>query len=161
MLKLKLILGKIPTQEEIAIVKNKKMIDNIQKVIDEDIESKISKEILDKLLEKNKIEMVAKALINIIVNESSNLKNEQKNFAPDEEVKLFLNVGKKDKIMVKDIVGSISANTAASGSDIGKINILDSFTFIDVPGRYVNEIITSMKGKQIKGRNVKFEIANS
>ena len=153
--------GKIPTQDEINEVKNKKMIDNIQKIIDENKESEISNEILDKLLKKNKLEMVAKALINIIINENASSREEQYNFAPDEDVKLFLNVGKKDKIMVKDIVGSISANTAVSGSDIGKINILDKFTFIEVSGKFANEIISSMKGKQIKGRNVNFEIANS
>lgn len=153
--------GKIPTQEEITEVKNKKMIDNIQKIIDENKESEISNEILDKLLKKNKLEMVAKALINIIVNENASSKKEKYNFAPDEDVKLFLNVGKKDKIMVKDIVGSISANTAVSGSDIGKINILDKFTFIEVSGKFASEIISSMKGKQIKGRDVNFEIANS
>lgn len=153
--------GKLPTQDEINEVKNKKMIDNIQKIIDENKESEISNEILDKLLKKNKLEMVAKALINIIINENASSREEQYNFAPDEDVKLFLNVGKKDKIMVKDIVGSISANTAVSGSDIGKINILDKFTFIEVSGKFANEIISSMKGKQIKGRNVNFEIANS
>lgn len=137
------------------------MIDNIQKIIDENQESKIGKEILDKLLKKNQLEIVAKALINIIVNGKNKGNNEQYNFAPDEDVKLFLNVGKKDKIMVKDIVGSISANTAVSGSDIGKINILDKFTFIEVSGKFASEIISSMKGKQIKGRNVNFEIANS
>ena len=153
--------GKLPTQEEITEVKNKKMIDNIQKIIDENKESEVGSEILDKLLKKNKLEMVAKALINIIVNENASSKEEQYNFSPDEDVKLFLNVGKKDKIMVKDIVGSISANTAVSGSDIGKINILDKFTFIEVSGKFAGEIIFSMKGKQIKGRDVNFEIANS
>ena len=153
--------GKLPTQQEITEVKNKKMIDNIQKIIDENKDSEIGREILDKLLKKNKLEMVAKALINIIVNENASSKEEQYNFAPDEDVKLFLNVGKKDKIMVKDIVGSISANTAVSGSDIGKINILDKFTFIEVSGKFASEIISLMKGKQIKGRDVNFEIANS
>ena len=81
-------------------------------------------------------------------------------FTPGEEVKLFLNVGKKDKIMVKDIVGSISANTAVSGNDLGKINILDKFSFIEVKGEYVNEILTSMKDKKIKGRDVRIEVAN-
>ena len=64
-------------------------------------------------------------------------------------------------ILVKDIVGSISANTAISGENIGKINILDKFTFVEIHGKYVNEILNSMKGKQIKGRDVNIEIANS
>lgn len=152
--------GKIPTQEEIVKVKNEKIIDNIQKIIDNNDESEIAKELLNKLLKKNQLETVAKALINIIINESTNSKTEANSFAEDEEVKLFLNVGRKDNIKVKDIVGSISANTAVSGSDIGKINILDKFTFMEIKGAFVNEILSSMKGKKIKGRDVNIEIAN-
>ena len=158
--KTKINLGKIPTQEEIVKVKNEKIIDNIQKIIDNNDESEIAKELLDKLLKKNQIETVAKALINIIINESTNSKTEANSFAEDEEVKLFLNVGRKDNIKVKDIVGSISANTAVAGSDIGKINILDKFTFMEIKGAFVNEILSSMKGKKIKGRDVNIEIAN-
>lgn len=157
----KIIKGKIPTLEEINKVKNQKIIDNIEEMIEKNEESELAKKVLNKLMENNKLETVAKALINIIINENSSDKECQIDINPDEMVKLFINVGKKDKIMVKDIVGSISANTAISGENIGKINILDKFTFVEIHGKYVNEILNSMKGKQIKGRDVNIEIANS
>lgn len=157
----KIIKGKIPTLEEINKVKNQKIIDNIEEMIEKNEESELAEKVLNKLMENNKLETVAKALINIIINENSSDKECQININPDEMVKLFINVGKKDKIMVKDIVGSISANTAISGENIGKINILDKFTFVEIHGKYVNEILNSMKGKQIKGRDVNIEIANS
>lgn len=158
----KILSGKIPTIEEIKRVRNQKMIDDIQEIIDESKseESETNDEILEKLLEKNDIKIVAKALLSLITEKKENKEGENFKFKPGEEIKLFLNVGKKDKIMVKDIVGSISANTAVSGSDLGKINILDKFSFIEVPGEYVNEILTSMKDKQIKGRDVRIEVAN-
>lgn len=157
----KIIKGKIPTLEEINKVKNQKIIDNIEEMIEKNEESELAEKVLNKLMENNKLETVAKALINIIINENSSDKECQIDINPDEMVKLFINVGKKDKIMVKDIVGSISANTAISGENIGKINILDKFTFVEIHGKYVNEILNSMKGKQIKGRDVNIEIANS
>lgn len=158
----KILSGKIPTIEQINKVKNQKMIDDIQEIIDKNKneESEINNEILEKLLQKNDIKIVAKALLSLITNKKENKDKQNFNFKPGEEIKLFLNVGKKDKIMVKDIVGSISANTAVSGNDLGKINILDKFSFIEVPGEYVNEILTSMKDKQIKGRDVRIEVAN-
>lgn len=156
----KILSGKIPTIEQINKVKNQKMIDDIQEIIDKNEESEINDEILEKLLQKNDIKIVAKALLSLITNKKENKDKQNFNFKPGEEIKLFLNVGKKDKIMVKDIVGSISANTAVSGNDLGKINILDKFSFIEVPGEYVNEILTSMKDKQIKGRDVRIEVAN-
>ena len=130
-------------------------------MIEKNEESELAEKVLNKLMENNKLETVAKALINIIINENSSDKECQIDINPDEMVKLFINVGKKDKIMVKDIVGSILANTAISGENIGKINILDKFTFVEIHGKYVNEILNSMKGKQIKGRDVNIEIANS
>lgn len=157
----KIIKGRIPTLEEINKVKNQKIVDNIEEMIEKNEESELAEKVLNKLMENNKLETVAKALINIIINENSSDKECQIDINPDEMVKLFINVGKKDKIMVKDIVGSISANTAISGENIGKINILDKFTFVEIQGKYVNEILNSMKGKQIKGRDVNIEIANS
>lgn len=157
----KIIKGKIPTLEEINKVKNQKIVDNIEEMIEKNEESELAEKVLNKLMENNKLETVAKALINIIINENSSDKECQIDINPDEMVKLFINVGKKDKIMVKDIVGSISANTAISRENIGKINILDKFTFVEIQGKYVNEILNSMKGKQIKGRDVNIEIANS
>lgn len=157
----KIIKGKIPTLEEINKVKNQKIVDNIEEMIEKNEESELAEKVLNKLMENNKLETVTKALINIIINENSSDKECQIDINPDEMVKLFINVGKKDKIMVKDIVGSISANTAISGENIGKINILDKFTFVEIQGKYVNEILNSMKGKQIKGRDVNIEIANS
>lgn len=158
----KILSGKIPTIEQIKKVKNQKMIDSIQEIIDanKNEESEVNDEILEKLLEKNDIKIVAKALLSLITGKKENREAGNFEFNPGEEIKLFLNIGKKDKIMVKDIVGSISANTAVSGSDLGKINILDKFSFIEVPGEYVNEILTSMKDKQIKGRDVRIEVAN-
>lgn len=158
----KILSGKIPTIEQIKKVKDQKMIDDIQEIIDKNKneESEINDEILEKLLQKNDIKIVAKALLSLITNKKENKEKQNLDYKPGEEIKLFLNVGKKDKIMVKDIVGSISANTAVSGSDLGKINILDKFSFIEVPGEYVNEILTSMKDKQIKGRDVRIEVAN-
>ena len=157
---------KIPSIEEVENVKNKKLIDNIQKIIDENeekLKSDITNEVLNKLLKKNNLETVAKALINIIINENTKTKTEKEVglLKKDEDIKLFLNVGKKDNIKVKDIIGSISANTAVSGSDIGKINILDNFTFMEIKGAFAHEILTSMKGKKIKGRDVNIEIANN
>ena len=63
--------------------------------------------------------------------------------------------------MVKDIIGSMSANTAVSGKEIGKVNILDKFSFVEVPEEYVEDVLSGMKGKPIKGKDVNIEVANA
>ncbi|MDO5556701.1 MAG: DEAD/DEAH box helicase [Clostridia bacterium] len=152
--------GKIPTISEINKIKEKKCVTEIQKVIDK--KEFHSEEILNELLKQNEIEEVALALISMVTKKKVDMP-EQKTpqFRAGEMVKFFINLGKRDKIMAKDIVGSVAANTAVSGNEIGKIKILDNFSFMDVPAEFVNDILVGMKDKQIKGKEVHFEIANS
>lgn len=164
----KLTLGNIPTDNEVRKVKNKKIVSQIQDIINkqDDIQNNINDEIMEELLKQNDIKQIAKALLEI-VNEQKNdskkdleIQEKINSNSQNGKIKLFFNVGKKDKIMVKDIVGSITSNVAIPGSEIGKINILDKFSFVEVPVDYAQEIIDGMKDKQIKGRNVNIEIAN-
>ncbi|MCI9000504.1 MAG: DEAD/DEAH box helicase [Clostridia bacterium] len=151
--------GSIPTLAQINQIRNAKAIEKIQKVIDKKEFS--NEEILTELLQKNKIEEIAKALITI---QYGKPKAEKVNeiaikTKSGDIVKLFFNLGKKDNMKVKDFVGSIAANCGIQGQNIGKINILDKFSFVEVPSEYVEDVLQGMKGKQIKGRNCNVEIA--
>lgn len=156
----KMLVGKLPTLEQVNEVRNNKLI----KKINETIKSKsrenneIVNKILNKLLEKNNLEEISKALIYLISVKQN--QNNTKKYENDKMIKLFLNLGKKDGISNKDIVGSILSNSAIELSSIGKIKILDKFSFLEVKGEFVNEILSGMKGKQIKKKNCNIEIAN-
>ena len=125
----------------------------------------IKSDIFDELISDQNIDLkdLAKAMFTIINGKQEQNNTSKNSYEPDENgyVRLFFSLGKKDKIMVKDIIGSMSANTAISGKEIGKVNILDKFSFVDVPVNYVDEVLTGMKDKPIKGKNVNIEIANS
>lgn len=150
--------GRIPTLAEINKIRNKVALEKVQKVIDE--KEFANEELLQQLLENNSIEEVSKALITLLYKKPKEEKNEITiKTKKGENVKLFFNLGRKDNMKVKDFVGSISANCGIQGQDIGKINILDKFSFVEVPGEFVEDVIKGMKGKQIKGRDCNVEIA--
>ncbi len=150
--------GKIPTLAEINKIRNKVALEKVQKVIDE--KEFANEELLQQLLENNTIEEVSKALITLLYKKPKEEKNEITiKTKKGENVKLFFNLGRKDNMKVKDFVGSIAANCGIQGQDIGKINILDKFSFVEVPGEFVEDVIKGMKGKQIKGRDCNVEIA--
>jgi len=153
--------GKVPTLEEVAKVRNKHFCADVQKIIDKN-EFK-NKDILEELLKQNDIETIARALITMITGKQKQVKEVDINIKKAENgmVKLFLNLGRKDDIRAKDIVGSFSSNVAMSGDEIGKINILDKFTFVEIPAEYVDEVMNGMIGKPIKGKEVNIEIANN
>lgn len=152
--KIKIKEGKLPTLEEVSIKKNLETVKQITSIIDNN-EFKNEK-IFEELKKNYSVEDIAKALITIYTTEQ-----EEKDYEENEIVKLFLNLGKKDNIKAKDIVGSFAANTGISSDDIGKINVLDKFSFVEVPQKYAREILKSMKDKKIKGKEVNIEIANS
>ncbi len=76
-----------------------------------------------------------------------------------DSARLFLSVGKKDKLRAKDVVGALAGETGIPGNKIGSIEIYDEFSFVDVPEEYVAEILQRMKSARIKGKKVTVELA--
>lgn len=73
--------------------------------------------------------------------------------------RLFLNVGKKQNISPKNIVGAFANESGIEGSLIGTIDIFDDFTFVEVPKEYADEVIEAMKNNFINGKKVNIEVA--
>lgn len=73
--------------------------------------------------------------------------------------RLFLNLGKKDRIRPNDIVGAIAGETGVPGRSIGGIDIFDNFSFVDVPSKDADQVIRVMKSNTIKGKTVNMEIS--
>ncbi|MBW3467272.1 DEAD/DEAH box helicase [Arthrospiribacter ruber] len=73
--------------------------------------------------------------------------------------RLFLNLGKKDRIRPNDIVGAIAGETGVPGKNIGGIDIFDNFSFVDVPQKDADHVINMMRNNTIKGKSVNMEIS--
>ncbi len=73
--------------------------------------------------------------------------------------RLFLNLGKKDRIRPNDIVGAIAGETGVPGRSIGGIDIFDNFSFVDVPSKDAEHVIKVMSNNTIKGISVNMEIS--
>jgi len=157
--KTKIKFERIPTVTEINKVKDQEIIQRIDSLMTN--KGYIKSDIFEELLNNTNVDL--KELARSMFSITNGREEGQNGYQVDEGgyVKLFFSLGKKDKIMAKDVIGSISANTAVLGSDIGKINILDNFSFVEVPNRYVEEIISCMNGNTIKGKKVNIEVANS
>jgi ATP-dependent RNA helicase DeaD len=76
-----------------------------------------------------------------------------------EYVRLFMTVGKKDKLKVGDIVKSISEEAGIPPKKIGNIALLDTFSFVEVPEHLAERVIASVNNKIMKGRKVKIQHA--
>ena len=74
-------------------------------------------------------------------------------------VRFFINMGKKDKIAARDIVGAIASETKMRGSEIGIIDVFDKFSFVGVPETHASAVEGIMRGIMMKGRQMSFEPA--
>jgi ATP-dependent RNA helicase DeaD len=69
--------------------------------------------------------------------------------------RLFLNVGKIDKMYAREIMGLINSNVKGDKVEIGRIDLMKSFAFVEVKNEDADRVIKSMKhGVTIKGRSV-------
>ena len=75
-------------------------------------------------------------------------------------VRLFINVGRKDKVQPGNIIQSIASTSGLPGKLIGAINIYDAYTFVEVPKEYARKVLDSMKNYTLKGRKVNIEKSN-
>lgn len=76
-------------------------------------------------------------------------------------VRLFINVGKKQKLKPGDILGAVAGESGMPGKAVGSIEIYDKYTFIDVPDKYCRQVLKSMKNKKIKGNRIYMEKAQT
>ena len=73
--------------------------------------------------------------------------------------RLFLNIGRNFNVRPQDIVGAIANEAEIPGRSIGAIDILDTYSFVDIPSQYVDQVIDAVTSSGIKGRNVNAERA--
>ncbi|MCB2379472.1 DEAD/DEAH box helicase [Hymenobacter sp. BT635] len=73
--------------------------------------------------------------------------------------RLFVTMGKKDRVHPRDIVDLIAENTALIGSKVGDIALYDKFSFVEVPSEFAEEITSKLGRTSIQGRPVSFNIA--
>ena len=74
--------------------------------------------------------------------------------------RLFINAGRIDGLRESDIVKAVASGTSLSGRMIGTIELHTNFSFVDVPESHADEVISSMRDYQLKGRGISFERAS-
>jgi len=74
--------------------------------------------------------------------------------APDQWVKIFVNVGKKDRAGPKDLVGALIKEVGLEKAQIGRIDLRESFALVEVVPAAADTVVRRMTGVTIKGKRV-------
>lgn len=71
--------------------------------------------------------------------------------------KIFINKGKRDGLDSREIIRLIEKHTNVCPGEIGRINIMPNFTFVEIPKNMIKDAIKDLDGKNIKGKTLKAE----
>jgi ATP-dependent RNA helicase DeaD len=70
-------------------------------------------------------------------------------------VKIFLTVGERDGVTVGDLLGAVTGEAEIQGSDVGRIEIKDTYSRVEVGVDAAPRIVKALNGTSIRGRSVR------
>lgn len=153
--KIKIRRGKLPSRMDVIRAKVETTKERIQEFID-DKKFDFYLELAGKLTEEiTPIEALA-ALLKFHIeglNEGEEIVQEDTG-AKQGMVRLFMNIGRQQKINAGDVVRSIAEKAGISGREIGQISIFDNFTFVEVPKENAEKVIEVMHQSMLSGKKV-------
>lgn len=166
--KTKILAKPVPSLDDVKNTKLDNMFDKIRQTIEEGgltdmvnlVEEHVNQE------EYTSMDMAA-SLLKMLIGDTLDREDEVEEFHFDTDkddsrmVRLFINIGKKDKIKPANILGAIAGESGMPGKLVGAIDMMDNYTFVDVPAIHAEKILKAMNDNvQIKGRRVNVEKAN-
>lgn len=83
------------------------------------------------------------------------------NGAGEHMARLFINIGKAQRVTPGDILGAVAGESGIPGRLVGSIDMYDGYTFVDVPAEYAENVLKAMSHAKIRGKNIHVEKANS
>lgn len=75
--------------------------------------------------------------------------------------RLFINIGKKDHVTPKSFMGFINRVSQGTNIELGRIDLLQNFSFFEVPERQAKTAIKVLAGTDFDGRTVNVEITDN
>ena len=166
--KTKILAKPIPSLDDVKNTKMDGIFDKIKEMIEADEHRAMLDMVEEHVNQEDYTSMdMAAALLKMIVGDTLDRVDEVENFHFDENadtsrmVRLFINIGKKDKIKPSNILGVIAGESGMPGKLVGAIDMMDNYTFVDVPAIHAEKVLKAMNDNvQIKGRRVNMEKAN-
>lgn len=74
-------------------------------------------------------------------------------------VRLFVSMGREDKLRPSDLVGAILNETGLPPQAVGTIDILDRVAFVEVPAAHADHVIEALSKTKLRGRRPKVGLA--
>ena len=145
--------SKVPKVKDVIKAKKKKIYDDLTAILEDEIDTKYY-DWAKKLLQDNNPTEILAAILNYCFEEELNpdaygeIKEvgvKGKQLDQQGKARLFVALGKKDKINAKKLVKLIMSRVSVEPKYIRDIQVMDKFSFITVPFEKAEEIVVSFK----------------
>ncbi|NMA85332.1 MAG: DEAD/DEAH box helicase [Epulopiscium sp.] len=151
----------IPTLEEIFEAKHKKMLPDIEKTLSSNSYQRFIPFVENMAKELDLVDVSA-ALMEMLYRKDVSFEYTQNDIGSSSSyVRLFLTVGRMDRLTAKELLQFFNSTAKVNREDIGEIDILEKFTFVDATEPAAKSILKHCQGKKIGRRKVKIEISQN
>ncbi len=154
--------AKLPTRDEVKRAREKELAEEIERMIEDGSHAGYFG-LAKNLFERYSPADVAAAALSLIAggSEMDEIAEPERSDLPAGPgfVRLFLTIGKKDRIKVGDLVRSISEEASIPGRKIGNISLFDTFSFVEVPSHLADRVISSLNDMVMLGRKIRVQPA--
>lgn len=72
-------------------------------------------------------------------------------------VRLFISLGERDNVRPGDLVGAITGEAGIKGEQVGKVDIRDTFSVVEIASSVADKVIRSLNGSTLRGRAVRVD----
>lgn len=135
--------------------------ENVKKALEEeDLDAQIA--LLDPLFDSHSAIEVAAALSALLrdrhqAEAAAPPKPELSVGRPPAFVRLFVSAGTRDNIRAGDLVGAITGESGVKGEQIGKIELRDTFSVVEVAADVADRVIAALNGTTLRGRSMRVD----
>lgn len=150
----------IPTVEDIFHAKYRSMLERVKESLNNENYKRFIP-LATELDDEFNLVDVAAALMNMVYDKEISYDYTENSISSDsKQLRLFLTVGRMDKLNPRILLDFLVETAKINKEEVGNIDILEKFTFIDVSQNAAESILKNTNGKKLGGRKVKVEISN-
>ncbi len=73
-------------------------------------------------------------------------------------VRLFINAGTRDNVTTRDLVGAITGETGITGDRIGRIEVRDTHSLVELPAADAEGVARGLSGTALRGRRLQARV---
>lgn len=119
--------------------------------------------VLEPLFDEHPAEQVAAAL-SALLRRRAPVKTAEEEAAPPPAgpapatfTRLFVSIGSRDNVRPGDLVGAITGETGIRGDQVGRVDIRDTFSVVEVAATAADRVIRALNGTTMRGRSLRVD----